>query len=324
MMDAEVIELFASSVRRAVRQPTAAEVDLALADIGWREALATEAASVVPVLFSEQGEANSTSCALDDVLAEALGRLGEPDVAVVLPALGSVAAPGRLDGQELSVSGLSTARMLAASSALVVAADTAGQARLAIVGTGSLVTTGIGGVDPALGLLRVDGAAPLDAECAEPVEWPAAVAAGQLALTYELLGATRAMLRLAREHAVTRIQAGRPISVFQAVRHRLADTLVAVESSAALAAAASDSIGTTLGTELAGIAKGYVGRMAAVAARHCQQVLAGIGFTAEHQFQAYYRRVLVLDQLLGSSRMLTRTLGERLLEGRLLPDMPAL
>ena len=63
------------------------------------------------------------------------------------------------------------------------------------------------------------------------------------------------------------------------------------------------------------------GREARTAARHCQQVLAGIGFTTEHPFHRYVRRVLVLDELFGTSRALTRALGEDLLATRQLPPL---
>jgi alkylation response protein AidB-like acyl-CoA dehydrogenase len=48
-------------------------------------------------------------------------------------------------------------------------------------------------------------------------------------------------------------------------------------------------------------------------------VLAGIGFTTEHPFHRYLRRVLVLDALLGDARTLTKKLGEELLNARRLP-----
>ena len=57
---------------------------------------------------------------------------------------------------------------------------------------------------------------------------------------HELVGASRTMLELAREHALERVQFGRPISSFQAVRHRLAETLVAIETADAVLAAAWD------------------------------------------------------------------------------------
>ncbi|HEX6416952.1 MAG TPA: acyl-CoA dehydrogenase family protein, partial [Acidimicrobiales bacterium] len=131
------------------------------------------------------------------------------------------------------------------------------------------------------------------------------------------VGAARAMLDLARQHALERVQFGRPIAGFQAVRHRLAETLVAVEAADAALAGAWDD-GSPFA---AGVAKAVAGRSARTAARHCQQVLAGIGFTTEHPLHRYVRRVLVLDRLLGDARTLTRRLGEDLLAARALPSI---
>ena len=125
------------------------------------------------------------------------------------------------------------------------------------------------------------------------------------------------MLALAREHALERIQYGRPIGMFQAVRHRLAETLVAIEAADAVVTATRDEPSPAL----AAVAKSLAGRGARTAARHCQQVLAGIGFTAEHPFHRYYRRVLVLDELFGSTHELTRELGDELLRSRQLPTL---
>jgi len=142
----------------------------------------------------------------------------------------------------------------------------------------------------------------------------------QLAMGHELVGAARTMLELARRHALERVQFGQPISGFQAVRHRLAETLVAIESAdAVLSAAWEDGSPTS-----ASVAKALAGRGARTAARHCQQVLAGIGFTTEHEFHLYARRVLVLDELFGSSRSLTRELGAELLAARRLPPFAPL
>ena len=58
-----------------------------------------------------------------------------------------------------------------------------------------------------------------------------------------------------------------------------------------------------------------------MAAKHCQQVLAGIGFTTEHPFHHYLRRALVLDRLLGDSKALTKAIGEELLRTRQVPPM---
>jgi hypothetical protein len=133
----------------------------------------------------------------------------------------------------------------------------------------------------------------------------APIGSGRQALGWWLLGAGRAMLALARRHALDRTQFGRPVSSFQAIRHRLAETLVAIEGAEATlvaAAAEPDELSFLL-------AKAAAGQAALTAARHCQQVLGGIGFTAEHDLQRHIKRALVLDGLLGSSRELTREAG---------------
>jgi alkylation response protein AidB-like acyl-CoA dehydrogenase len=128
------------------------------------------------------------------------------------------------------------------------------------------------------------------------------------------------MLELAREHALVRVQFGRPIAMFQAVRFRLVETLVAIET----AVAALDAAWLDSGPQTAGMAKASAGRGARVASRHCQQVLAGIGFTTEHPFHRHARRILVLEQLLGSTRALTLELVNEILEHGQLPALLAL
>jgi len=131
---------------------------------------------------------------------------------------------------------------------------------------------------------------------------PVPLAAGRRALGWWLVGLSRAMLALARRHALDRVQFGRPLSAIQAVRHRLAETLVAVEGAEATLVSARDDLGSLL-------AKAAAGQAALTTARHCQQVLGGIGFTAEHDLHRHVRRALVLDGLLGSARELTVEAG---------------
>ncbi|WP_409435253.1 acyl-CoA dehydrogenase family protein [Mycobacterium sp. SMC-14] len=125
------------------------------------------------------------------------------------------------------------------------------------------------------------------------------------ALGWWLVGSARAMLALARRHALDRMQFGKPISSFQAIRHRLAETLVAIEGAeATLTVPVIDSPDLT-----AMLAKAAAGKAALTAAKHCQQVLAGVGFTEEHDLHRHIERVLVLDGLLGNARELTRQVG---------------
>jgi hypothetical protein len=134
---------------------------------------------------------------------------------------------------------------------------------------------------------------------------PVPLAAGRRALGWWLVGSSRAMLSLAREHALSRTQFGKPVASFQAVRHRLAETLVAIEGAEATLHAATDDFTSLL-------AKAAAGQAALTAAKHCQQVLGGIGFTNEHGLHRHVKRVLVLDGLLGSARELTREAGATL------------
>jgi Acyl-CoA dehydrogenase, C-terminal domain len=135
--------------------------------------------------------------------------------------------------------------------------------------------------------------------------YPIRVAEARLAVGWWLVGSARAMLRLASRHALDRVQFGKPIASFQAVRHRLAETLVDIEGAeATLTLPGADNPDLT-----ALLAKAAAGKAALTAARHCQQVLGGIGFTEEHDLALHVKRVLVLDGLLGSSRELTRKAG---------------
>jgi hypothetical protein len=135
--------------------------------------------------------------------------------------------------------------------------------------------------------------------------YPIRVAEARVAVAWWLIGSARAMLALARQHALDRVQFGRPIASFQAIRHRLAETLVAIEGAeATLTLPGEDNPDLT-----ALLAKAAAGKAALTAARNCQQVLGGIGFTAEHDLHHHVKRVLVLDGLLGSSRELTRRAG---------------
>jgi len=145
-------------------------------------------------------------------------------------------------------------------------------------------------------------------------------AAGRQALGWWLVGTSRTMLALARQHALDRVQFGRPVASFQAIRHRLAETLVAVEGAEATLVAATaepDDFGFLLG-------KAAAGQAASIAARHCQQVLGGIGFTEEHELHRHVKRSLVLDGMLGSSRELTREAGATLRAKRFAPRLAQL
>ena len=329
-MDAEEAALFTKSVQQAVASHTGADLDRALDDLGWSEALEAAPAEAVGALFAAQGAAAATSSALHRVLATGLG-LAQTTAPVLLPPLDSPAVPGRIVADRVHVHGLAIRLgpdggtrvaeplLVSVSDGVTTVVDhvlvptSAGVVRVAV---SDVSVREVRGLDPAFGLVEVTGDVPLVVGPA-PSAWETSVALGRRALAAELVGTGRTMLELARVHALDREQFGRPISAFQAVRHRLADTLVALESADGLIAASWEDDSPVL----AAMAKAVAGRAARTAARHCQQVLAGIGFTTEHRFHHYLRRALLLDQLLGSAKTLTRELGDDLLAARRLPAL---
>jgi alkylation response protein AidB-like acyl-CoA dehydrogenase len=305
MMDAGELELFAAGIREVVG---GADVDHGVAELGWLDALAADPRTAVSVLFDAQGRAGATSGSLGLVLTAALGS---PGSGLVLPRLGGSAVPGRVDGAAVAVDGVVLG---SPDDTMLVATD--GRSTLASVPCSALAVRTVGGLDPGLGLTELSGTAAVVATSTVG-PWEEAVAAGHRALAHELIGASRAMLALARDHAVERVQFDRPIAQFQAVRHRLAEAYVAIEAAEAAVDAAWDD-GTPF---TAAMAKAIAGRSARTVAKHAQQVLAGIGFTAEHAFHPYLRRTRVLDALLGDTRTLTRELGQSLLDTRQLPPI---
>lgn len=150
----------------------------------------------------------------------------------------------------------------------------------------------------------------------------AALHAGWRAVGWWLVGTSRAMLSLARQHAVDRVQFGRHISSFQAIRHRLAETLVAIEGAEATLQAATECDDPQGLASL--LAKAAAGQAALISARHCQQVLGGIGFTAEHPLHHHIKRSLILEGLLGSSRELTHLAGKALVAAGSAPRLAQL
>jgi hypothetical protein len=313
-MDGADLELFERSLRHATDNHSGPSLDAALEELGWNEALSLDPRAAISIFFELQGATNVRSAALDEVLLNGLDLESAPTAGVVLPAMDGLGLPGEWRGERLVIRGLGTAALTDRAQAVVVA-ETGDQHMAATIPTAALTLQPIRGIDPWLGLVQVTGETVPDR--IEPARWLAALARGQLAVGHELTGASRKMLELARQHALERIQFGQPISRFQAVRHRLADTLVAIETSGAVL----DAAWQDHSPQTAAMAKAVAGRSARVAARHCQQVLAGIGFTAEHPFHHYVKRAWVLDQLLGNNRQLTRALGDDLLAERRLPAL---
>jgi alkylation response protein AidB-like acyl-CoA dehydrogenase len=124
------------------------------------------------------------------------------------------------------------------------------------------------------------------------------------ALSLEAVGIASKVLELAVDYAKTREQFGRPIGVYQAVSHRLADTYVETELARSLAYWAAWCVAEQ--DEQAAVAvaaaKTYCGDAAVDACERSIQVHGGIGFTWEHVLHVYYKRALWIQAFGGYAR----------------------
>jgi alkylation response protein AidB-like acyl-CoA dehydrogenase len=124
------------------------------------------------------------------------------------------------------------------------------------------------------------------------------------ALSLEAVGIASKALELAVEYAKTREQFGRPIGVYQAVSHRLADTFVETELARSLAYWAAWCVAEQDDEAAVAVAaaKAYCGDAAVDACERAIQVLGGIGFTWEHVLHEYYKRALWIQAYGGYAR----------------------
>jgi alkylation response protein AidB-like acyl-CoA dehydrogenase len=128
--------------------------------------------------------------------------------------------------------------------------------------------------------------------------------AGVLAAA-ESVGIAAWCVDTAADHARNRVQFGRPIGQFQAVKHRCADMLCALE---AARAATWDAVGAVDrrddAAELAvTVAAGLGPEVAYRCAKDCIQVLGGIGFTWEHDAHLYLKRAMATRLLVGTGSL---------------------
>jgi alkylation response protein AidB-like acyl-CoA dehydrogenase len=124
------------------------------------------------------------------------------------------------------------------------------------------------------------------------------------AVALEAAGIAQRALEFAVEHAKTREQFGRPIGVYEAVSHPLANTYVESELARSLAYWAAWCVSERdQQTEIAVVAaKSYAGDVAVAACERAIQVLGGIGFTWEHPLHTYYKRALWIQAYGGYPR----------------------
>ena len=128
-----------------------------------------------------------------------------------------------------------------------------------------------------------------------------ALATGAILWSADAVGGAQRCLDMAVEYAKLRVQFGRPIGGFQAVKHMCADMLLEVESARSTAYWAATTLDDAAGNPVAAaaLAKAYCGAAYAKVAAAAIQIHGGIGFTWEHPVQMYYKRAKTSELLFG-------------------------
>jgi len=278
------------------------------ADLGWLALGLPEAAGGVglgsaeqAVLFRELGRALAPGPFLANTLAaqvavelgrtEVAGQLADGSVRAALaqPVPASHPGPRRVrywdDGEPVGA---------------LLECEVSGQVRLVAPVVPHPVET-LPGVDAGFALVTAevpDGFA---------VSVPAAVGArviatGQVLTAALLAGIAERTLAMSVEHARTRVQYGKPIGAFQAVKHRCADMAVRAEAAWAVTALAAVGLDAELpaGPFDAVAALSVAADTALANARDNIQNHGAMGFTEEHAAQRFVKRAHVLAGQFGT------------------------
>jgi alkylation response protein AidB-like acyl-CoA dehydrogenase len=135
-----------------------------------------------------------------------------------------------------------------------------------------------------------------------------------VALAAEQVGGAQFVLEMAVQYAKDRIQFGRPIGSFQAIKHKCADMLLEVES-AKSAAYYAGWCAAELNDELpsvAALAKSYCSEAYFHATADNIQIHGGIGFTWEHPAHLYFKRAKSSELLFGDPAYWRELLAQRI------------
>ena len=135
-----------------------------------------------------------------------------------------------------------------------------------------------------------------------------------VALAAEQVGGAQKVLEMAVQYAKDRVQFGRPIGSFQAIKHKCADMLLEVES-AKSAAYYAGWCASELNDELpsvASLAKAYCSEAYFHATAENIQIHGGIGFTWEHPAHLYFKRAKSSELLFGDPTYHRELLAQRI------------
>jgi alkylation response protein AidB-like acyl-CoA dehydrogenase len=135
------------------------------------------------------------------------------------------------------------------------------------------------------------------------------------ALSAEMVGTAQKALDMSVEYAKTRVQFGKPIGSFQAVKHKCVDMMVAVENARSLTYYACWTVDERVPEAASAVpmAKAYASDMAKNVTSEAIQVHGGIGFTWEHDMHLFHRRALAGEANFGNAPIHRETVAKSLL-----------
>ena len=130
------------------------------------------------------------------------------------------------------------------------------------------------------------------------------VEAGIAATSAEVIGTMETMQAMTLDYLKTRQQFGKPIGENQALQHRAAEMLVAMEQGRSMAMLAAMMVDEPDAAERArniSMAKVGVGQAGRFVSQNAVQLHGGIGMTEEYAIGHYFRRVMVIEHLFGDT-----------------------
>ena len=312
-----------SEERELLRETVAALVAKHASPAAVREAMESERGydeSLWRLLCEQVGAA---ALVVPEEYGGAGGNLG--DAAVVLEELGKALVPGPLLGTTLAelallaaddpdTDALGALAEGASIGALVLDRDYVVNGDIAdiVVATNdgkldrwtAFSAEPLPSMDPTRRLARVtpQSTAPLGAD-------PGVADSAAILLAAEQIGAASRCLELTVEYTKERVQFGRPIGSFQALKHRMADLYVAVQAARAVVNDALDAPSATS----AALARVAATEALSTVAAESIQLHGGIAITWEHDMQLYFKRAHGSSQLLGPASEHLRRLESEVL-----------
>jgi alkylation response protein AidB-like acyl-CoA dehydrogenase len=135
---------------------------------------------------------------------------------------------------------------------------------------------------------------------------------GALAMAADSLGIMGRVIEMTNDYLKARVQFGRPIGMFQALKHRMADLAIAAEESRALLEHAinAHALDATAASLEISMAKAHICTAASAATAESVLMHGGIGYTWEHDLHLYQRRAKLSEVIFGTARSHRRRIAD--------------